>query len=228
MLVSSGPNLSPMSGAQVALRLLAAGPSGTQQLSEGRARPVGAGPAGAGDVNSLLAYAKTAKALANPVPAKEVPYDPAADVPPGYTMGALVSVDTLEPAYREFAESVGATHVRVVTKDPVTDEAFLKEVSGYLDSAYGGDAAYQAAKSAGQVSIRRQSEVMSEIGDTGSVDISMAFFRGANGSEHFGGGYTGRVSPSFESWWFGQNAAGQYVVPGGSNGMNFVASWAAA
>ena len=222
MIVSSNASLSPMSGAQVALRLLGAQPQPGAQPAKGQASD-----AGTGDIKELVAYAKAAKTAAL-APGQASAYDPAADLPPGYTMGALVSVDTLEPAYRDFAESVGATHVRVVTKDPYSDEAFLKEVSGYLDSAYGDDPAYQAAKSAGGVSIRRQSEVMSEIGDTGSIDISMAFFRGANGSEHFGGGYTGRVSPSFESWWAGQNAAGQYVVPGGSNGMNFVASWKAA
>jgi len=152
-------------------------------------------------------------------------YDPADHLPESWKMGELVSIDTLEPEYRDFAQSFGATHVRLINVVPVSDEVFHHKISAFLDQSYAGDAACLAAKAAGQVNIRRQSDVLAELGDTRAGDQSMAFFRGLNGSEHFGGGGTGIPSQAFDGWWAAQNAAGQSVEPGGAMGLNFVASW---
>lgn len=223
LLIGSGPNISLMSSAQVALRLLTAptvapSPAPKPQLTG----------SASGDINALLAYAKRASTIAAKLPAQDPVYNPAADLPKGWSMGALVSVDTLALEYRDFARGNGATHVRVYGPDPVSDAEFAQKVSSYLDEAYADDPAYQAAKSAGEVTIQRQSDVLAALGDTRSASQHMAFFRGENGSEYFGSGYTGIGSSAFESWWAKQNAAGQYLAVGGTMGLSFVAGWAAA
>lgn len=223
MQIGSGSSLSTLSGAQVALRLLNV-PSAAPFL-EPKAQ---ATPSGSGDITTLLAYAKKASAVAGTAPKQDPVYDPAADLPEGWSVGELVPIDTLAPEYHDFAKSLGATHVRLYGPDPVSDAAFAQKVSAYLDDAYGGDPAYLAAKTAGQVSISRQSDVLAGLGDTKAGEQAMILYRGPNGSEHFGSGSTGIGSSAFESWWAAQNAAGQYLAVGGTMGLNFVASWAAA
>lgn len=223
MQVGSGLSLSTMSGSQVALQLLkaqAAAPSiGHKAQATGSA---------SGDIGALLAYAKRASAAAAKASTPAPVYDPAADLPEDWSVGELVSVDTLAPAYRDFAKDLGATHVRLYGPDPVSDADFAQKVSTYLDETYGNDAAYQSAKSAGQVSIQRQSDVLAMLGDTQAGWQEMAFYRGSNGSEYFGSGGTGIPSTSFDNWLATQNASGQYLAVGGIMGLSFVASWASA
>jgi hypothetical protein len=140
-------------------------------------------------------------------------------------MGKLVSVDTLDPTYRDFAASKGATHVRLYGPAPISDEAFSQKVSAFLDESYGNDPAYLAAKAAGQITIRREADVMAELGETRFGSQHMAFFRGANGSEHFGSGGTGIPSAAFDRWAAAQAAEGRNLVVGGTMGHSFVASW---
>lgn len=219
MQITSGAGLQPLRSADIALRLLQ-----TAQNSSPTA-PDGARVSPSDDVNSLLQYAKTASASKS-VAAPEQPYDPANDLPDTYEVGDLVDVDTLDPVYRDFARSVGATHVRLYGRAEVDDATFQAEVSAALDEWYAGDPAYLAAKAEGNVTIRRQSDVMAELGETRFGSQDMAFYR-QGGKEHFGSGGTGIPSEKFNQWWMDQNAAGMRVTPGGTNGLNFVATWQA-
>jgi hypothetical protein len=223
MQISFGTGLSSMSSAQVALRLL-----NTQTVAPSPEPKAQATGSASGDIESLLSYAKKASSLAAKVAIANPVYDPAADLPEGWSMGELVSVDTLAPEYRDYATSLGATHVRLYGPDPVSDEVFNQKVSTYLDDAYGSDPAYLAAKAAGDVSISRQSDIFAKLGDSRAGEQAMAFYRGQNGSEYFGSGQTGIGSANFDSWWNKQNADGQYLAVGGTMGLNFVASWTAA
>ncbi|MDZ4089149.1 MAG: hypothetical protein U1E69_20350 [Tabrizicola sp.] len=210
-----------MSGAQVALRLLAPPAS-----VDAPARKAGAdAPAGPGDVSVLMTYAKQARALAKPA-ALAPPVDPAMPiVPEGYSVGDLVSVDTLEPEYRDFAASFGATHVRLVKADPISDEEFTSRITPHIDEIYADDPAYQAAKAAGEVTIHRFSDIMAELGETREMWQGMAFYRGPGGSELFGGGGTGIYSPSLERWMAARDASGDVVTVGGVGGAGYIASW---
>ena len=208
-------------GAQIALKLItAAQVSARGETQSAASRQDTAEDRAAVRLDYLIA-AKKAVTRAEPE------FDPNALLPEGYSAGELVSVDTLEPKFREFAESFGATHVRVVTREPLSDADFQAQISKHLDESYADDPAYLAAKAEGGVTIRRLSDVMGELGETGQYDISLQFYRGENGSESFGGGYTGRLSEVFENYWQEQNQAGRYLAIGGAMGSNFVADWAA-
>lgn len=217
----SAARVSSLNGAQIALRLLDTAPETQDQKTRATEDY-----SGTEDVSTLLSYQKAAQSAANKA-ADSAGSDPATSLPDGWSMGELVSVDTLEPEYRAFAESVGATHVRLYAADEVSDEVFAARVTAALDEWYAGDASYLAAKAEGRVSIQRMSDVYAALGDTRAGSVDMAFFRGPNGSEHFGSGGTGIPSDAFSTWSAAQKAAGQFVVPGGTNGLNFVAQWAA-
>ena len=222
MQIGQAATLFPMSSAQVALRLLGA------QTPSAPASPKAmlAHVQSDGAMAALLGYAKTAQGLAKP-PAP-APYDPAAHLPDGWSMSGLVSVDTLDPAYRDFAAGLGATHVRLYGPDAISDAAFQARIAARLDEFHAGDPAYEATKSAGQIEIRRMSDVMAALGDTRAGTQSMALFRGEGGSEYFGSGGTGITSPAFNAWSDRQSAAGQYLSIGGTMGQDDVASRAAA
>jgi hypothetical protein len=115
--------------------------------------------------------------------------------------------------------------VRLYGPAPISDAAFSDKVSTFLDESHGNDPAYLAAKQAGQITIRREADVMAELGETRSGHQSMAFFRGPNGSEHFGSGATGIPSPVFDRWAAAQTAEGRTQAIGGTMGHSFVASW---
>lgn len=232
MQISSSPNFSALSGAQVALRLLRETPAQDAASSQVRPPSAPAAEAGAGDVQGLLRYGAAAQAA---LAAAETAYDPATSLPEGWSMGAMVPVESLAPEDRAFAESFGATHVRYFGADPVDDATFARKVSAFLDNADGmddsfaADPAYLSAKGEGRVSIRRLSEVMAEAGESRTgFSQSMALFRGSNGSEYFGSGSGGTPIPALQAWQAAQEAAGRVVVIGGTQGQEFVASWAAA
>ena len=219
----SGSAFSSMSGAQVALRLLSQ-PASTSPPSQSQATAPAAVSA---DVASLLEHATKARALRQNLPSADA-YDPASDLPEDWSMGAMVSIDTLEPTYREYAQGLGATHVRFYGADPVSDAVFMDMASAFLEETYATDPAYQAAKAAGLVTIRRTSDILIELGDRSAGAQHMAFFRGPNGSEYFGSGSTGIPSDAFQGWWAQENAAGHYLAVAGTKGYQFVASWASA
>jgi len=228
MQISSSSNFSALSGAQVALRLI----GGTTPAQKGLSPQKAESGSATGDVSQLLSYLKTAKAAAATETAPS--YDPADSLPDGWSMGDLVSIDSLTPELRDFAASFGATHVRLYGADAVDDETFTRKVGAFLDGAdpavdsYAHDAAYLAAKSKGTVSIRRLSDVLAEVGDTrGRLSQSIALFRGPNGAEYFGSGSGGTPSADLQAWQAAQEAAGQVVVIGGTMGQEFVANWAA-
>lgn len=215
-----GSSFSPMTSGQVALRLLnsqAAPPAAAPKLQETGIS--------SGDIKSLLAYAKEAGRIASQRSPAEPTYDPAKDLPEDWVMGELVSVDTLDPAYRDFARSNGATHVRLYGPAPLSDEAFSQKVSAFLDESYGNDPAYLAARTAGQIDIRREADVMAQVGETRFGSQHMAFYRGQGGSEYFGSGSTGIPSERFDRWAAAQSAGGRTLAIGGTMGLSFVASW---
>lgn len=220
MQIGLGTSFAAMSSSQVALRLL------SPHMAQSALPPqVQNTVDSSSDISSLLAYAKEAGRVASQRPSGVPVYDPSSDLPEGWAMGELVSIDTLQPAYRDFAKSNGATHVRLYGPSPISDEAFSQKVSAYLDEAYGNDPAYLAAKAAGQVTIRRETDVMAELGETRFGFQHMAFFRGANGSEYFGAGGTGIPNDTFDRWAASQNAVGLTLAIGGTMGNSFVASW---
>ncbi len=138
-----------------------------------------------------------------------------------------MSVDTLEPEYRDFAASFGATHVRLVNADPISDEEFTRRITAFIDETYADDPVYQAAKAAGEVTIHRFSDIMAELGETREMWQGMAFYRGPGGSELFGGGGTGIYSPSLERWMAAREASGDVLTVGGVAGTGYVATWPA-
>lgn len=222
MLIQSRATASSLTSAQVALRLL----GGQAPLAQPSPKAVVAHVPSDDAMTALLQYSKAAQALAKP--AEPATYDPAAHLPGGWSMSGLVSVDTLEPAYRRFASDMGATHVRLIQPDQISDVSFQARIAAQLDELHAGDAAYEAAKSSGKIEIRRMPDVMAELGDTRAGWQSMAFFRGQGGSEYFGGGGTGITSPALDNWLVSQTAAGKYVDVGGVMGQDYVATWAAA
>lgn len=217
----SGAGLQPMRGAEIALKLMQAAQNSQQSTRVGT--PVSASD----DVNSLLRYVKDASA-SKAVAAPAEPYNPAADLPSNYEVGALVDVDTLDPAYRDFARSLGATHVRLYGRAEVDDAAFQAEISAALDEWFRDDAGYRAARAEGKVTFQRQSDVMAALGETRSGTVEMALYRGVGGSEYIGSGGIGHPSEKFTQWWSAQNAAGVHVSPGSLNGLEFVATWPSA
>lgn len=215
----STSGLNSLNSAQVALRVIDLSKNSTDTSA---AKPQGAASADS-DISALLAYRDAAlEAIA--AAAAPTAYDPAGSLPEGWSMGELVSIDTLEPEYRDFAKSLGATHVRLYGPDEVDDATFTAMATAALDEWYGEDASYQAAKAAGAVTIERTSDVMASLGDSRAGEQSMAFYR-AGGSEYFGSGGTGITSEAYSTWRQDQNAAGRIVVPGGTMGQSFTASW---
>ena len=215
----STSGLNSLNSAQVALRLIDLSKNSTDTSA---AKPQNVGSADS-DISALLAYRDAAlEAIA--ATAAPTAYDPADSLPEGWSMGELVSIDTLEPEYRDYAKSLGATHVRLYGADEVDDATFTAMATAALDEWYGEDASYQAAKAAGAVTIERTSDVMASLGDSRAGQQFMALYR-AGGSEYFGSGGTGITSEAYSTWWQDQNAAGRFVVPGGTMGQNFTASW---
>jgi len=222
-----GSGFSMLSGAQIAQKLPA------PQISLATARSASQ-VAGTGDINSLLAYAKAASTQAlrakalRPVLETRVP---AELLPEGYSLGDLVPVESLPPGYRAFAESLGATHVRPVA-GPEQDEAtFQDRALTALDAVQGRDPSYQAAKAAGQVTIRRASDLVSDLGDDPSLWQSFALYQGQAGQDYLGIGGTGGMgsvtSSAFATWRAAALATGTRVVTGGYGPGSYVATWAA-
>lgn len=175
-------------------------------------------------IEALMRYAKTAKALARPETTDE-------SLPPptgggvdhaGRLRSEVMALDQLPAEYADALRSLGATQVVELTYPPISDAEFQQIAGAALDDWYAGDAGYQAAKAAGTLRVQRMSEIEAEVP---GFRHSYGEFELYRGNECIGGASTGLLSDVFERFWAEQEAAGIKVVPGGSQGTDFVARW---
>lgn len=222
-----GSSFSMLSGAQVAQRLMTA-PASTTPSD----RPASQA-AGTGNINALLAYAKAASAQAlrakslRPVLETRVP---AELLPDGYTLGDLVPVESLPPAYRAFAESLGATQVRPIAAAPQSEADFQARSKAALDASHAQDASFQVASAADQVTIRRAPDLVADLGDDPSGWQSFALYRDGAAQDYIGiggAGVGGLAGSAFDIWRVAAEATGTKVASGGYGQGGFVATWAA-
>ena len=175
-------------------------------------------------IEALMRYAKTAKALARPeTTAESLPPPTGGGVDyAGRLRSEVMALDQLPAEYADALRSLGATQVVELTYPPISDAEFQQIAGAALDDWYAGDAGYQAAKAAGTLRIQRMSELEAEVPGFQPSSRDFELYRG---NEYIGGAGMGVPSEVQQRFIATQQAAGIQVVPGGSQGTDFVARW---